>query len=316
MYTLLCGLPTFTPNLHEIPEESKTNDLIVTIMPPSTVAANYIRTMSVEPTSKTTSIALVSISDKDARRAEDFLRQLVICYNRQANADKNEIAIKTEHRTTSLEKQTQKCPTEGDLESYKRKHNLTQLSLDATETLTQSSQYASKLSEAKSQIELLNYLREYIDNPSNKYEIIPSNIGLEDPASTALITQFNQSVLERNRLLQSASEIAPQVMALTNTLNELQSSLRTALLQARRSTDIKLQGIEKQYNLYQNRIASTPEQERILTQIGRQQEVKSGLYLMLLQKREENSISLAATADKGTMIDDPISGGKVSPKEA
>lgn len=310
------GLLTFTPNLHEIPEESKTNDLIVTIMPPLTVAANYISTMSVEPTSKTTSIALVSISDKDARRAEDFLRQLVICYNRQANADKNEIAIKTEQFINErLEKiNTELGTTEGDLESYKRKHNLTQLSLDATETLTQSSQYASKLSEAKSQIELLNYLREYIDNPSNKYEIIPSNIGLEDPASTALITQFNQSVLERNRLLQSASEIAPQVMALTNTLNELQSSLRTALLQARRSADIKLQGIEKQYNLYQNRIASTPEQERILTQIGRQQEVKSGLYLMLLQKREENSISLAATADKGTMIDDPMFGGKVSPK--
>jgi len=86
------------------------------------------------------------------------------------------------------------------------------------------------------------------------------------------------------------------------------------LLQARHSADIKLQGIQTQYDIYQSRIASTPEQERILTQIGRQQEVKSGLYLMLLQKREENSISLAATADKGTMIDDPIYGGKVSPK--
>jgi capsular exopolysaccharide synthesis family protein len=63
-------------------------------------------------------------------------------------------------------------------------------------------------------------------------------------------------------------------------------------------------------------VSSSPEQERILTQIGRQQEVKSGLYLMLLQKREENSISLAATADKGKLIDDPVSNGKVSPKSA
>jgi capsular exopolysaccharide synthesis family protein len=53
-----------------------------------------------------------------------------------------------------------------------------------------------------------------------------------------------------------------------------------------------------------------------LNQIGRQQEVKSGLYLLLLQKREENSISLAATADKGRMIDEPQFGGKVSPKSA
>lgn len=310
------GILTFTPNLHKIPSEIRDRNLIVTITAPTYVAAGYISTMSVEPTSKTTSIALISINDMNKLRAEDFLKQLVVCYNRQANADKNEIAIKTEQFINErLEKiNAELGTTEGDLENYKKKNNLTQLKLDATETLTQSSQYATKLSEAKSQIELLNYLREYIDDPDNKYDIIPSNIGLEDAASTALISKFNQSVLERNRLLQSASEIAPQVMTLTNTLNELQTSLRTALQQARRSADIKLQGIENQYNIYQSRIANTPEQERILTQIGRQQEVKSGLYLMLLQKREENSISLAATADKGTMIDDPIYGGKVSPK--
>lgn len=310
------GILTFTPNLHKIPSEIRDKNLIVTIVAPTYVAAGYINTMSVEPTSKTTSIALISINDLNKLRAEDFLKQLVVCYNRQANADKNEIAIKTEQFINErLEKiNAELGTTEGDLENYKKKNNLTQLKLDATETLTQSSQYATKLSEAKSQIELLNYLREYIDDPDNKYDIIPSNIGLEDAASTALISKFNQSVLERNRLLQSASEIAPQVMTLTNTLNELQTSLRTALQQARRSADIKLQGIENQYNIYQSRIANAPEQERILTQIGRQQEVKSGLYLMLLQKREENSISLAATADKGTMIDDPIYGGKVSPK--
>lgn len=310
------GILTFTPNLHKIPSAIRNRNLIVTITAPTYVAAGYIGTMSVEPTSKTTSIALISINDMNKLRAEDFLRQLVVCYNRQANADKNEIAIKTEQFINErLEKiNAELGTTEGDLENYKKKNNLTQLKLDATETLTQSSQYSTKLAEAKSQIELLNYLREYIDDPDNKYDIIPSNIGLEDPASTTLIGKYNQFVLERNRLLQSASEIAPQVMTLTNTLNELQTSLRTALQQARRSADIKLQGIENQYKIYQNRIANTPEQERILTQIGRQQEVKSGLYLMLLQKREENSISLAATADKGTMIDDPIYGGKVSPK--
>ena len=204
--------------------------------------------------------------------------------------------------------------TEGQLEDYKRRHNLTNLKLDATETLAQASQYSAKLAEAKSQIQLLDYLREYVDNPSNKYQIIPSNVGLADPSSTALINQYNQSVLDRNRMLRTASDIAPQVMTITSTLDELQRSIRVALLQARRSADIQRQSVESQYSIYQNRVASTPEQERILTQIGRQQEVKSGLYLMLLQKREENSISLAATADKGKLIDIPMYEGKVSPK--
>ena len=74
------------------------------------------------------------------------------------------------------------------------------------------------------------------------------------------------------------------------------------------------QSVAEQYSKYVGQTSATPEQERILTQIGRQQDVKSGLYLMLLQKREENSISLAATADKGKLIDDPQYAGKVSPR--
>lgn len=296
----------------------KARDIIATIYPPSYVAARYVGSTSVEPTSKTTSIALITVTDKSVERAQDYLRQIAVCYNRQANADKNEIAVKTEEFINSrLEKINAELGlTEGELESYKRRNNLVQLKLDATENLAQRSQLTTQLTDANTQIELLKYLREFIDNPSNKYQLIPSNVGLVDAASTALINQYNSDVLERNRQLLTASELAPQVRTLTSKLNEVQGSIRIALDQASKSASIKRRGIEHQYALYQERVSSTPEQERVLTQIGRQQEVKSGLYLMLLQKREENSISLAATADKGKLIDNPMLGGMVSPKRS
>ena len=291
------------------------DNYLVTIRPPMAVAKSYIASMSVAPTSKQTSIAELTLKNQNTRRGLDFLNQLAICYNRQANADKNEIALKTEEFINGrLEKiDAELGSTENSLESYKKRNAVTSLEADAAQSLTQSSQYESKLSEANSQIQLLDYLREFVDNPRNEYKIIPSNIGLNDPASTALIASYNQSVQDRNRLLRSASEEAPQVRTLTANLGDLQSSIRTALLQARRSADIQRQSIQRQYSKYQSRIGSTPEKERVLTQIGRQQEVKSGLYLLLLQKREENSISLAATADKGKLIDEPQSMGKVSP---
>ena len=293
-------------------------ELFVTIRPPMIVASKYAGSLSVEPTSKLTSIAQLTLTDQIPLRGLDFLKQLATCYNRQANADKNEIAYKTEEFINGrLEKiNTELGTTEGALENYKRRNNLTRLNLDATESLAQSSQYSSRLSESNSQIQLLDYLRQHMDNPANKYQIIPSNVGLTDNTSTALINNYNKTVQDRNKLLRAASESAPQVMALTSTLDELEASLRVALLQARRSAEIQRQGIEEQYRRYNSRVASTPEQERILTQIGRQQEVKSGLYLMLLQKREENSISLSATADKGKLIDDPVFEGKVSPKNS
>ncbi|MBR1688666.1 MAG: polysaccharide biosynthesis tyrosine autokinase [Prevotella sp.] len=310
------GTLTFTknPNGNLAPGRS----VHVTITPPSVVAARYIGNLTVAPSSKTTTIAQMTVKDQNPDRGMDFLKQLATCYNRQANADKNEIALKTEQFINGrLEKiDAELGTTEGALEEYKRRNSVTELRLDATQTVQQANEYSSKLAEANMQIQLLDYLREFVDNPDNKYQIIPSNVGLSDGASTQLINEFNRNVLDRNRLLRSASETAPQVMTLTSTLDDLQRSIRQALLQARRSADIQRQSINSQYSLYQSKVSNTPEQERILTQIGRQQEVKSGLYLMLLQKREENSISLAATADKGKLIDDPIFEGKVSPKSA
>ena len=290
--------------------------LHITIVPPVAMAASYVKKLEVAPTSKQTSIAELTLQDNNVRRAIDYLDALVAAYNGQANADKNEIALKTEEFINGrLEKiDAELGTTEGALESFKKRNRVTELSLDASQTVLQASQYSSKLSEANSQIQLIDYLREFVDNPSNKYEIIPSNVGLTDQASVALIAQFNQNVLDRNRLLKSVSEQAPQVQTLTSTLDEIRTSIRTALLQARRAADIMRQGIERQYSMYQSRVSSSPEKERVLTQIGRQQEVKSGLYLLLLQKREENSISLAATADKGKIIENPQYGGKVSPK--
>lgn len=311
------GTLTFTRNqgVDVLPLEDG-EEFYAYIYAPMAMAANYIKNMSVEPTSKTTTIALITLKDKNYMRADDFLRELTECYNNQANADKNEIAVKTEEFINDrLEKiNAELGSTESALESFKKRNNLTELTLDATQTLAQSSEYSTKLSEIESQIVLLDYLRKYVEDNKSRYQIIPSNVGLEDKASVELINEYNKNVLDRNRLLRSASEIAPQVLTLTNTLDELETSIRQALLQARHGADIRRQSVQGQYSKYQNKMASAPEQERVLNQIGRQQEVKSGLYLMLLQKREENSISLAATADKGKLIDEPTFEGKTSPK--
>jgi len=289
----------------------------VTIRPPMAVATKYLDAMTVAPTSKMTDIAMVTLKDKNIQRGMDFLRQLSDCYNRQANADKNEIALRTEEFINDrMEKINEELgSTEGKIESFKRQSGMTGLNVDASQAVQMSNEYSSRLSEANSQIQMLDYLREYVNNPQNKNQIIPSNVGLTDGASTQLIASYNKAVQDRNRLLTAASEQAPQVQTLTETIEDLQSSIQTALLQARRSADINRQGIQSQFGKYQGRISSAPVQERVLNQIGRQQDVKSGVYLLLLQKREENSIELAATADKGKLIDEPLYEGKTSPKK-
>ena len=311
------GTLTFTKNVVN-KADSLEGTWIVKIMPPMLVARKYLAAMNVAATSKQTDIAEITLKDANPKRGIDFLRALVNCYNRQANADKNEIALKTEEFINErIEKINEELgKTESKLQSYKKVNEVVDLQLDAAQTLQMTNEYSTKLAEASSQIQLLDYLRQYVDNPANQYSIIPSNVGMTDAASTALITSYNQAVQDRNRYLQTASAHAPQVLTLTSTLDQLQVSIINALTQARRSAEIQRKSVQDQYSKYQSRVGKTPDQERVLTEIGRQQEVRSGLYLMLLQKREENSISLAATADKGKLIDDPQYLGIVSPKRS
>ena len=291
---------------------------IVTILPPMLVATNYLSAMTVEPISKRTDIAMITLTDKNPQRGMDFLRRLAVCYNRRANADKNEVALRTEEFINERVKKINEelGLTEDELADYKRRHSMTGLSMDAAQAVQLSNQFSARLSETDAQIRLIDYLRDYVGDPRNKYQVIPSNVGLTDGATTQLISDYNRTVLSRNRLLTAANEDAPQVQTLTATIDDMAAGISTALLQARHSADIARQSIMEQYVKYQGQVAGAPAQEQVLTQIGRHQEVQSGILLLLLQKREENSISLAATADKGRLIDEPLNEGKEKPKKA
>ena len=308
------GLLTFSANTSSPLPEGYT--MMVRIVSPEAAAYKYVGGLSIGQSSKSTSIAQLTLTDESPQRALDYLKQLVVCYNRQANDDKNEIAVRTENFVNErLEKiYAELGSTESQLESYKKANKMIEIELKANQALANSDQYDQKLAEANLQVALLNSINDYMDQPGNKYETLPANIGVTDQSATSLINKYNEIVLERNRILRSASENSPTVIPLTAQLDDLKNSIRRAMAQAKRNMSIQRNAVASQFGKYNTMITKTPEQERILKQISRQQEVKSGLYLMLLQKREENSISLAATADKGRLIDDPVLIGKVSPQ--
>ncbi len=312
------GVVTITANGRNYVTISKIKHMKAIISNPSEAGIKYAFGLGVEPSSKTTTIANLSLNDGSVQRGIDYLNQLAVVYNRQANEDKNEIANRTaEFINSRLEMiDSELGNTDGKIESYKRSNSVIDVTAKATQSLTNTNSYERELANANTQLVLLRSIQDVVNQPDSKYQVLPSNVGLTDAASIAIITEYNKGVLERNRLLRTASENHPNVLNATAQLDELMTSLKGALVQAIRSGEISRDALARQVAKYSGQISATPEQERVLTQIGRKQEVTSGLYLMLLQKREENSISLAATADKGKLIDTPVSGGKVKPRNS
>ena len=302
---------------------------LVTILPPMLVATKYMASMRVETSTvdhgylnftyffgkRNSNIARLTLWDRNVKRGMDFLRHLADCYNRQASSDLNEIALRSEafinERIQKLSKEL--GSTEGQIEHFMRQQAVTGSATETMLALKGTDLYANRLTEADAEIQMIDDLREYVDDPKNKYQIIPSGLGLTDKGSIELIAGYNKAVQERNRLLTAASEEAPHVQTLTQTIDQMQNSIGAALIQARQNIDIRRRNILNEYGKYRGRISSAPMQERVLEKAGRQQKVKSRLFTLLLKKREEVTASMTATARKGWLIDEPLYEGKVKP---
>ena len=242
------------------------------ITSPDQAAYDFQGRFSAVSDSRTTSIAVLSLNDENPKRASDYLRQLVTCYNTQANEDKNEVARRTEEfinqRIAKINDEL--GSTEGHIENYKRSRGMVELKTNATQAFTQANNYEEKLADFNTQIALFDEMSAFLNNPANRYQPLPNNVGIENGAVTSLISNYNQTVQKRNLLLQSASENSPAVTPLTAQLDQLHNSISQTLRQVRRSMDIQRSGLRQQYGKYQGEVGQTPEQERVLTQIGRQ----------------------------------------------
>ena len=295
--------------------------LKVTITPPIEAAKGFIGRLEMAPPSKKVMNMLnLMLTDENLMRGIDFVNNLVEAYNRRANDEKNEEARKTDEfvnaRLAMVDAEL--GSSDAAWENSKKKFQITTPEVDAQEALTKKSTYEAQLVTIGTELQLHDYLCEYVNNPANLFEIIPVSVSAGVSAdggagasaggaagTTSLLTQHNTLVNQRRELLKSVSEMSPQAQRLTQSIKELQPVIQTALKRDRQSILMRQNALQREYGKNAGRIGTAPQMERVLTEIGREREIKQGVYLLMLQKREETAMELANITNKGKLIDPP-----------
>ena len=285
------------------------------VVSPNGAAASFRNQLAVAPGSKSTTIAQLSFTSSQTARGIDFLNKLVEVYNEEGNNDKNEVAAKTaefiDERIRIINKEL--GTTESQLASFKQRAGVVDIAADATQAAGEQANYERAYAENEVQLSLVNHLKNHILSESSQYEVIPANIGLNNSDLNTVVQNYNQMLIERKRLLRTSHEDNPAVQSLNASIEVMRNSVMGAIQTAEKGLLINRQALQAQTRKYAGKVSDAPVQEKEYLSMSRQQEIQANLYLMLLQKREENNITLASTANNARVIDEPLAGGQIFP---
>lgn len=272
----------------------------------SATADTYANALVAELGSDDATIINLSISDASIRKAEDLLNTLIEVYNENWIQDKNQIAVSTSQfisdRLGVIENEL--GHVDENIAGYKSEHLLPDVQAASSLYMAQSAENNKELSALNNQLSTAQYIRREL-NTKQLNQTLPTNSGIVSANIETQISEYNNLVLDRNRLIANSSEKNPLVKNMASSLQSMQRTIIQSVDNLIVSLNTQIRSLRRVEDATTTRLASNPNQAKYLLSVERQQKVKEELYLYLLQKREENELSQAFTAYNTRLITAP-----------
>ena len=268
---------------------------------------SYKQNVTAAPVRKESNIINLSTTTDMPIRGRDFIRKEIELYNMDAVLDKNIMASNTaafiEERLRLIEEEL--AEAEQDVAKYKRRFDILDLESEAALAVQEGAEFKKQIAEIETQLNLVGYVSEYVSDETKKNNLIPSNIGINDPSLVGLIGEYNQLMLDRMRVSRTASESNPILTQMESQLSVMRENIVTTISSVTSTLSIAKRDIEKRQGQIQVQRNQLPSQEKEYVEVMRNKVLKEELYLFLYKQREETALTLASTVNPAKLVNAP-----------
>lgn len=280
-------------------------ELNVSVRPAGWVAEEMSKSFLIEEYSKSSNTIELSCTDHSKKRGVDVLNVLMTEYNKNARILKEEENKKTE---IFLNTRIQGIMIELNnierlIEAYKIKNKMTDIEHDMLFYIESMKDIRQKIIELESQEYVIGLLDTYVKDPKNKYNLIPALLSVSEGEKGGAISSYNEALIERDRVMKSSKTDNPLLEIMDGQINKLRESVFLTIDNAKNSVQYVLSDLKNKENEILSQMKNVPTYEREYLDYKRQQEILQGVYLILLQKREEIALSQGQDRDKGLIVD-------------
>ena len=250
---------------------------------------------------------IISLAEEDfnAQRAADILNMLILKYNEEAIRQKRRVALQTsefiEERLKLIEQEL--GGVKNELVDFQQSNMLMSVTEAASLYLNQSRGYDAEIINVETRMALADYVKNFVENGSGRFQMIPANTGLGDPNIDGVIDQYNDLILKREKLIEASSTESPAVKAAENQLADLEHNIIGLLDNLVSSLQLSRQNLDQREGSAADKFLEMPAKQQEMLDILRQQSIKESLYTFLLNKREENALSRAMADDNIQVVD-------------